>query len=60
MDAQERQVLEKTASAVHADVYDPIDTTTEMERMSRTGEGQVQLCNPRCLRGQSLYSHLIF
>lgn len=32
MDAQEGQVLEKTASAGCADMYDNTDTITEMEK----------------------------
>ena len=52
MDAQERQVPEKTASASYAVMYDNIDTIIEMEKSSRTGERQVRLCNPLCLYGK--------
>lgn len=36
MAAQERKVLEKTGSAAHADLYEHIDTTAEMEKRSET------------------------
>lgn len=52
MDAQEGQVLEKTASAGCADMYDNTDTITEMEKTSLTAERQVQLCNTLCLYGK--------
>lgn len=42
MGAQERQVLEKPASAACADMYDDIDTVIGIEKTSRAGERQVQ------------------
>lgn len=52
MGAQRRQVLEKTASAACADMYDDIDTVIGTEKTSRAGERQVQLYNPLCLFGR--------
>lgn len=52
MDAQEGQVLEKTASAGWADMCDNIDTITEMEKNIPKAERQVQLRNTLCLYGK--------
>lgn len=61
MDAQEGQVLEKTASAGCADMYDNTDTITEMEKNIPNSRkiSSVMQHTLFIRQKESLYSHLI-